>query len=120
VPGRSILIQGAIAVIMVIIGSFEQLLVYIGFALNIFPWLAVAGLFIARKRGIGEKNAFKVWGYPYVPLFFLATSLFLMVINYLNRPLESTAAVLTVLVGIPCYFLCVKELKGNRSDDVTK
>jgi APA family basic amino acid/polyamine antiporter len=120
VPGRSILIQGVIAVIMVIIGSFEQLLVYIGFALNIFPWLAVAGLFIARKQGIGEKNAFKVWGYPYVPLFYLATSLFLMLINYLNRPLESTAAVLTVLVGIPCYFLCVKGLKGNRSDDVTK
>ena len=110
VPGRSILIQGAIAAVMVLIGSFEQLLVYIGFALNIFPWLAIAGLFIARKQRIGEKNAFKVWGYPYVPLFFLTASLFLMIINYLNRPLESTAAVLTVLAGIPCYFLWIKKL----------
>ncbi|MBW1717925.1 MAG: amino acid permease, partial [Deltaproteobacteria bacterium] len=64
VPGRSILIQGAIAVLMVLIGSFEQLLVYIGFALNIFPWLAVFGIFLARKRHIGNANAFKVWGYP--------------------------------------------------------
>jgi len=113
VPGRSILIQGAIAAVMVLIGSFEQLLVYIGFALNIFPWLAIAGLFIARKQRIGEKNAFKVWGYPYVPLFFLTASLFLMIINYLNRPLESTAAVLTVLAGIPCYFLWIKGLRKN-------
>jgi len=108
VPGRSILIQGAIAVLMVLIGSFEQLLVYIGFALNIFPWLAVFGIFLARKRHIGNANAFKVWGYPAVPVFYLASSLFLMIINYLNRPLESTAAVVTVLLGIPCYFIWIK------------
>ncbi len=108
VPGRSILIQGAIAVLMVLIGSFEQLLVYIGFALNIFPWLAVFGIFLARKRHIGNHNAFKVWGYPVVPVFFLVTSLGLMVVNYLNRPLESTAAVVTVLLGVPCYFIWIK------------
>jgi APA family basic amino acid/polyamine antiporter len=108
VPGRSILIQGAIAVIMVLIGSFEQLLVYIGFALNIFPWLAVFGIFLARKRHIGNSNAFKVWGYPVVPGFFLLSSLFLMIVNYLNRPLESTAAVVTVLVGVPLYLIWIK------------
>ncbi|MBD3414924.1 MAG: amino acid permease [Candidatus Aminicenantes bacterium] len=108
VPGRSILIQGAIALIMVLIGSFEQLLVYIGFALNIFPWLAVFGIFLARKRQIGNSNAFKVWGYPVVPGFFLVSSLFLMAVNYLNRPLESTAAVVTVLIGVPCYFIWIK------------
>lgn len=108
VPGRSILIQGSIAILMVLIGSFEQLLVYIGFALNIFPWLAVFGIFIARKRHIGNSDAFKVWGYPVVPIFFLVTSLGLMAVNYLNRPLESTAAVVTVLLGVPCYFIWIK------------
>ncbi|MBU4203917.1 MAG: hypothetical protein KKD59_08220 [Acidobacteria bacterium] len=96
---------------MVIIGSFEQLLIYIGFALNIFPWLAVFGVFLARRRKIGEAGAFRVWGYPVVPLFYLISSLGLMFINYLNRPLESTAAVLTVLAGIPCYFIWVRGLK---------
>jgi len=108
VPGRSILIQGGIAVLMVLIGSFEQLLVYIGFALNIFPWLAVFGIFLARKRQIGNNNSFKVWGYPVVPVFYLVSSLFLMAINYLNRPIESTAAVVTVLLGVPCYFIWIK------------
>ena len=108
VPGKSILIQGAIAVLMVLIGSFEQLLVYIGFALNIFPWLAVFGIFLARKRRIGNASAFKVWGYPVVPVFYLVSSFFLMAINYLNRPFESTAAVVTVLIGIPCYFIWIK------------
>jgi APA family basic amino acid/polyamine antiporter len=111
VPGRSIVVQGLIAVLMVIAGSFEQLLVYVGFALGIFPWLAVAGIFIARRRGIGESSAVKAWGYPIVPLFFLASTLTLMVIAYINRPLESSAAVLTVAAGIPCYFLWVKAVK---------
>jgi APA family basic amino acid/polyamine antiporter len=108
VPGRSIIVQGILAVMMVIIGSLEQLLVYLGFALWIFPWLAVAGVFIARRRKIGEDTAVKLWGYPFVPLFFLISSIALMTIAYVNRPLESTAAVLTVVFGIPCYFLWVR------------
>lgn len=114
VPAASIVIQGTIAVVMVVIGSFEQLLIYIGFALGIFPWLAVIGVFKARKYKIGEETAFKVWGYPIVPIFFLLCSLVLMIFNYINRPLESTAAVVTVLAGIPCYYLWVRSV--NKAD----
>lgn len=108
VPGRSIVVQGAIAVVMVTVGSFEQLLVYLGFALGIFPWLAVAGIFIARRRHIGDSTAVRAWGYPVVPVFFLAATLFLMVVAYINRPAESSAAVVTVLAGVPCYYLWVR------------
>ena len=108
VPGKSILVQGAIAMVMVLVGSFEQLIIYIAFALNIFLWLAVVGVFLARRRKVGEESAVKVWGYPVVPLFFLVASLVLMVFNYINRPMESSAAMLTILFGIPCYFLWVK------------
>ncbi len=106
VPGWSILCQGLFAAVMVLAGSFEQLLIYMGFALNIFPWLAVFGVLVARKRsGGGPAGAFKTWGYPVTPIFYLAASLGLMAVNYLNRPLESTAAVVTVLAGIPVYVL---------------
>jgi len=108
VPGRSILVQGAIAMVMVLAGSFEQLLIYLGFSLSIFPFLAVAGIFIARKRMIGESTAVRVWGYPYVPLFFLACTLALMALACWSRPLESTAAVVTVLLGIPAYLLWIR------------
>ncbi len=110
VPGQSILIQGAIAILMVLVGSFEQLIIYIAFALSVFLWLAVAGVFLARKKKVGEESAVKVWGYPVVPVFFLLSSLVLMVFNYVNRPLESSAALLTVMFGIPCYFLWVRSV----------
>jgi APA family basic amino acid/polyamine antiporter len=114
VPGRSIIVQGTLAIIMVTIGSLEQLLIYLGFALWIFPWLAVAGVFIARRRKIGEDTAVKAWGYPAVPLFFLVSSLILMVIAYVNRPLESSAAILTVILGIPFYYFWIKRA-GSRT-----
>jgi APA family basic amino acid/polyamine antiporter len=113
VPSRSIAIQGAIAAALVLIGSFEQLMIYLGFALGIFPWLAVFGLFIARRRRIGEESAVRVWGYPIVPIFFLASTLFLMVIAYINRPFESSAAILTILAGIPCYFIWIRALRSS-------
>ena len=113
VPSRSIAIQGLLAAVLVLVGSFEQLMIYLGFALGIFPWLAVFGLFIARKRRIGEERAVRAWGYPLVPVFFLASTLFLMVIAYINRPLESTAAVLTVLAGIPCYMIWVRAVRPS-------
>lgn len=115
VPGRSILIQGGLAVIMVMVGSFEQLLIYIGFALGIFPWLAVAGVFLARRRGIGEERVVRIPGYPIVPIFFLAASLTLMVVAYINRPVESTAAIVTVAAGVPCYYLWIRGMGGART-----
>lgn len=111
VPSKSVMLQGLIAMLMVVIGSFEQLLVYIGFALGIFPWLAIAGLFKARKLNIGEETAVKVMAYPLTPLFFLVSILALMIVTYFNKPIESSIAVLTVIIGIPCYYIWVKSVK---------
>jgi APA family basic amino acid/polyamine antiporter len=113
VPVRSIAIQGGIAVVMVMLGTFEQLLVYLGFALGIFPWLAVAGIFIARRRGVGDASAVRVPGYPLVPLFFLAGTLGLLVVAFIGRPLESSAALGTVALGIPCYAAWMRAHRRN-------
>ena len=102
VPSRAILVQGGIAVAMVLLGSFESLLIYVGFALGIFPWLAVAGLFRARRLRIGDDSALRVASF--VPVFFLATSLLLMVVALVDRPFESIAALLTVAAGLPFYY----------------
>ena len=50
VPSNSIILQCIIAVILVLSGTFEQVLTYMGFALGIFPILTVAGVFRLRKQ----------------------------------------------------------------------
>jgi len=108
VPSRSIVIQGILAVAFVLFSSIEQLLVYLYYALNIFPLLAVIGLFIARKRNISAGNHYKVPAYPIIPLIFLACTLYLAIIAFINRPVESAAAILTILIGIPLYYLWIR------------
>jgi APA family basic amino acid/polyamine antiporter len=117
VPSHSIVFQGIIAIGMTIAGGLEQLLIYLGFALSIFPILAVTGLHIARKRRTGEKKAVRVPGYPFVPALFLAANLLLLGVTFYNRPLESCVALATVLLGIPAYFLWNRRPSNYRDMD---
>jgi APA family basic amino acid/polyamine antiporter len=107
-PGLSILAQGACAVAMILTGTFEGLLTYIGFALGIFPCLAVAGVILLRNRQPRRERPYRVWGYPAVPLFFLFVMLTALGVGLINSPKPSLIALLTVAAGIPAYLLTVR------------
>ena len=101
VPSASVFLQGALAVIMVSSGTFEQILIYMGFSLGIFPIIAVLGVV---KHRIAGKSILKMPGYPYVQIVFILSGLFMLVLSYLERPVESSIAILTALSGIPFYY----------------
>jgi APA family basic amino acid/polyamine antiporter len=104
-PAASILAQGACAVVMILSGTFEQLLTYIGFALGIFPWMAVAGLLWLRRRQPDRARPYRVWGYPLVPLLYLGAMAWILAISLLNRPGPALLALATVAAGLPVYWL---------------
>ncbi|HSO84996.1 MAG TPA: amino acid permease [Draconibacterium sp.] len=101
VPVGAILLQSSIAIILVISGSFEQILVYMGFSLGIFPILAVWGVFKLRLSG---KSALKLPGYPFVHIIFIVTGIAMLILAYFERPFESSIAILTALSGIPVFY----------------
>jgi APA family basic amino acid/polyamine antiporter len=100
-PGRAILLQGAISSVLVVTGSFDQILTYMGFSLGIFPLLCVAGVFRLRRR---QESLLPLPGYPVIPFVYLLAGTIMLVLSYIERPLESSLAVGTVLAGIPVYF----------------
>jgi basic amino acid/polyamine antiporter, APA family len=102
VPSNAILLQSAIAIIFVLSGSFDQILTYLGFSLGIFPLLAVAGVFRQRNR---DRNAPRLPGFPYTQIVYLAAGSAILILAFLERPTESSIALLTVLAGIPAYYL---------------
>ena len=101
VPVWSIFLQSSIAIILVLSGTFEQILVYMGFSLGIFPVIAVLGVFKLRMTG---RSKIKMPGYPFVHIIFIATGIAMLVLAYLERPVESSVAILTALSGIPVYY----------------
>ena len=101
VPTRSIVLQGAIASVMVLFGTIDQLLTYMGFSLGIFPLLAVLGVFKLRRTG---RSAVKLPGYPVASAVYILIGATILVLAFLERPVESLVAVATALGGIPVYF----------------
>ena len=108
VPTRSIVLQGAIASAMVLFGTFEQLLTYMGFSLGIFPLLAVLGVFKLRRTG---RSAVKLPGYPVASAVYILIGATILVLAFLERPVESLVAVATALGGIPVYFFFKKSAR---------
>ncbi len=102
VPSNSILFQCLIAVILVLSGTFEQVLTYMGFALGIFPLLAVFGVWRLRKN---NPAALRIKGFPVTQIVYMAAGVLILFLSFLERPIESSIALLTVFVGIPFYFI---------------
>jgi len=107
VPSTAILFQAFIAMIMVLSGTFDQILTYLGFSLGIFPIIAVAGVFKLRLNKTGK---LKLPGFPVTSIIFIVSASLILVLAYLERPLESSVAIITIAAGIPFYYL----LKKNK------
>lgn len=115
VPVSAILLQSAITVILILTGSFEQVLTYVGFTLNLFTFLTVASIFVVRIKDRGEYQGYKTWGYPFTPLLFLALSAWSLFFIITDRPTESLMGLITILAGLPVYFLSSKKNAADKA-----
>ncbi len=104
VPLAAMLFQSIISLVLVTTSSFETVLVYVGFALNVCTFLTVLGVFVCRMRFPDMPRPYKTWGYPVVPIIFLLIMGWNLVYLLLERPVASVAGILTMLLGLVFYF----------------
>jgi APA family basic amino acid/polyamine antiporter len=116
-PGRAIIIQSVWVTLLIVSGTFEQLVIYSGFALSLFSALAVGAVIILRWRNANLVRPYRVPLYPFVPLFYVAISSLIVLYTAIERPLESLLSVATVFAGTPLYLLWRSRfsLRGYRS-----
>lgn len=102
-PANAIVAQSAWSILLVLSGSFNQLITYTGFSVVLFSGIAGVALFVLRRRNPDEVRPFRAWGYPVMPgLFVLASAL--IVVNAIWRdPGPSAAGVVIILAGLPLY-----------------
>ena len=115
-PYVAIGINIVLGVIFVLVRNFEQLADAFVTAILPFYGLGVASLFVVRKRA-GYAPAFRVPGFPIVPLLFVFSVLYLLG-NALIDPASRGPTALTlgiVLLGIPVYYFTVGR---NKAPDV--
>ena len=104
-PINAILLQSLWASVLIVTGSFEQLVIYSGTVVVIFSALAVAAVVVLRRHQPDLPRPYHTPYYPFVPGFFVLASTLIVGTALYERPLEGGLGVATVLAGTPMYLL---------------
>lgn len=102
-PLRATWLQAGISLFLVLTASFERVLLYSGFVLQLFTFLAVVGLLVLRRRS-PRSAGYVTPLYPLPQLIFLAASAWSMIYLLRTQPLESLLGLLNVAAGLGAYF----------------
>ncbi|MDY6937199.1 MAG: amino acid permease [Cyanobacteriota bacterium] len=108
VPYYAILFQLSIVLILLITSTFEAVLTYLSFTLTLSSFLTVLGVFVYRIRHPEVDRPYQTWGYPIVPIIFLGISLWILIFIFKDKTLESLAGLGTIALGLPIYFMALK------------
>ena len=116
VPVAAIVAQSVWSGVLVLSGSLAQLVSYTGFTLVLFNLLAVAAVFVLRRRIPDAERPFRAWGYPWAPALFVAAAA-VMLVNELWRSRGTALAGLAVIAaGLPLFWLTRRRAPQTGGD----
>jgi len=103
VPTKAILWQALWSSLLCLTGTFQALFEYVVFALVIFFAATGLAVIILRFKQPERERPYKTWGYPYIPVLFIAINLFIFLNTIWAQPLKSLIGVVILLLGFPAY-----------------
>jgi len=117
-PAASLVLQGVWSVLLLFSGTFDTLTDTLIFVTWIFYAAGAYGVFVLRKKMPDAPRPYRVPGYPFVPLTFIAFAVTFLVLTAYNDVATYQAAkaagkpgmitalfgVVLVLLGTPIYF----------------
>lgn len=95
-PWIAVILQGACTLLLIVLPTFRDLVVYTGFTLYLFSALAVLGLFRLRRRAGWRKLRWLERGYPLIPLLYVGMSAWVLAFSIRSEPAASGMALATV------------------------
>ena len=101
-PHRAIIIQGLWSSVLALTNTYGALFSRVIYTEWIFFAAMAAGLIILRRRP-DYRPAYRVWGYPVVPIVFIASSLVIVLMQVMAVPRDSIIGLGMVLLGLPVY-----------------
>lgn len=113
-PANAIWLHTIITCLFVLTGSFDMLTDLFVFVTWIFYGFGAFGIFILRKKMPDAERPYKAWGYPLLPILFVAfTAFYIMmtlytdITNYMEGKthfINSVFGLALTLAGVPLYF----------------
>jgi APA family basic amino acid/polyamine antiporter len=113
-PGNAVWLHAIWTILFIITGTFDMLADMFVFITWISYLFGAIGIFVLRRREPAMSRPYKTWGYPFVPILFIAFSAFYLIstiwsdtMNYLNdrQPIiNSVLGLVITAAGMPLYY----------------
>jgi APA family basic amino acid/polyamine antiporter len=114
IPVRAIWLQAGISIFLILSGSFQQILLFSGFVLQLFSMLAVIGVFVLRRKKKGAVGFKSPW-YPWIQIAYLAVSSWIVVYMIVDQPMESLWGLVLLVIGAGTFLIDKLLLHKKRS-----
>lgn len=106
IPVKALWFQYALSTLLLITGTFEQIMIYCGILLTLSAMFVVFGVFILRfKNKNSDTNSYKSPFFPLFQVLFLILSSWMIVFAFINNTLETIIGMSNLAVGLGIYFL---------------
>lgn len=114
-PVTAMLVQvvWALAVLLFFRGLFDEIITFVTFMDIGFMGLAGAAIFVFRRRRPSVERPVRAWGYPVVPLIFIAISAAFAINTLLERPAQALPGLGLLALGVAVYYFFKKGRKGD-------
>jgi basic amino acid/polyamine antiporter, APA family len=116
-PSTAIAVQAALAVaLMLCAQSFQQLFSLTLFGEYVFYIAATVSVFIFRVKDPNASRPYRTWGYPLVPVLFIAASAMLLYYSFRADVKYSLVEIAMIVAGVPfyLYFAAKRSAGPNR------
>ena len=104
-PSTSLVVQAVLTTgLLLAVGRFQQLFELAIFSEWLFYMITSTTIFYYRRRETSTKT-YRVWGYPVVPVLFIAAAAVLLYYSYIENLKNSIFGTFVILAGVPLYFV---------------
>lgn len=112
IPVAAVWLHVAISIALALSGSFEKILLYAGFVLQLMASLTVASSLFIRNR---QPGTFQTPLKPVLQVIFLLFNTWVLIFTLYSRPVESLIGIGILLMGLLIYFFDKPQNNGPVS-----
>ncbi|MCS6991511.1 MAG: amino acid permease [Chitinophagales bacterium] len=115
VPQPALVLQALWSSLLVLSGTYSDLLDYVVFAVLLFYLFTIAGLFVLRKKFPNAERTYRAPAYPYLPILYLAMVTLICIILLIYKPSYTWPGLIIVALGLPAYYVFRRQQRTFRS-----
>jgi APA family basic amino acid/polyamine antiporter len=108
-PTNAIILQAVWACLLLLTNTWGTLFTYVSVVITLFSAFTVGSVIVLRFKRPELKRPYKLWGYPIVPILFIAIHLWIVWGSVKERPHDSLIGLFIVCLGIPAYLIWTRK-----------